>query len=416
MRTFIVGGYVRDRLLGLNPKDKDYVVTGVTEKEFLENSPFNEVFKKIDAHSFPVFHDSFGNEWALARSEKKVGCGYHGFDVKFGPELSIEDDLSRRDLTINSMAIEVFDDTKTRLMKVIDPHGGQDDLRNKILRHTSEAFEEDPVRVLRISRFRARMGGDWAVAQETKDLIFSMSRKGVLNELTSERIWKEMSRALMEPNPWLFFDTLHECDVLHVIFPEIYRLKTALECLRYHPEGNAYEHTRLVLNQAVKNNYDLETRFACLVHDIGKGISPRNDLPKHYGHDTKGVAVAKDFANRLRVPAKMRDRACKIVRYHMIGHKLDILNPKTFVKMFDNMGVRNDPSIVDLLMRVCECDTRGREGYENAPITHLQKIERKAKAYSSVNFANVFPNGETNTNKIQQEMYKAKLKAVKDEN
>jgi tRNA nucleotidyltransferase (CCA-adding enzyme) len=413
MRMFRVGGAVRDRLMGKRPKDIDYVVTGATEEMLLAARPFGQTLAKIEAQNFPVYHDEQGNEWALARRERKEGTGYHGFAVEFGPEVTIEEDLSRRDITANSMAEEIFDDMKTRILHVIDPFGGQQDIKNKVLRHTSEAFADDPVRVLRLARFRARFGPEWSVAPETKELIYQMNRRSVLNELTAERIWKELSRALMEPHPRLFFDTLFECDVLGTIFPEIYRLKTALESLKWHPEGDAFSHVQLVLTQAAEMGYDLETRFACLVHDLGKGVTPRSELPKHYGHDVKGVPLVRDFANRMTVPAKMRDRAMKVTRYHMVGHRLDQMNPKTFVKMFDDMGALNDPEVVNLLYRVCVCDTRGRLGSEKDSVDHLNKLLNAFYAYQSVKFATVFPNGETNPNKIKEGLFRARVQAVK---
>jgi tRNA nucleotidyltransferase (CCA-adding enzyme) len=253
MRFFKVGGYVRDHLMGVRSQDVDYVVTGATEAELMAKPPFGiKSFSKVGAE-FPVYLSDQGDEWALARRERKVGEGYHGFEVEFGPEVTIEEDLSRRDLTINAMAMEVFNDMKTRLVHVIDPFNGQEDLKNKVLRHTSSAFEEDPVRVLRLARFRARLGSEWTIAPETVALVASMAKRGVLNELTAERVWKELSRALMEAHPRLFFDTLLECDALHVLFPEVYRLKTALEARRWHPEGDAYEHTMLVLAAGCSN-------------------------------------------------------------------------------------------------------------------------------------------------------------------
>jgi len=412
MRFYHVGGSVRDRLMGLEPKDHDYVVTGATEAEFLQNGFRGLTFEKVGA-DFPVFLDNNGEEWALARRERKVGKGYHGFETEFDHSVTIEEDLERRDLSINSMAIEFSDDMQTRLLNIIDPFGGQEDLRNRVLRHTSNAFAEDPVRVLRLARFRARMGSKWTVAPETVALVSQMSKSGVLSELTAERVWKELSRALMEPHPRLFFDTLLECDALHTIFPEVYRLKTALEARRWHREGDAYEHTMLVLTQAAEMGFDLETRFAALVHDFGKGLTPRDLLPKHYGHDVKGVPVVENFANRLTVPAKMRDRAMKATRYHMYMHKLDTLNSKTFVKMFDDMGVGNDPDVVGVLHRVGCADERGRLGYENNSVDHLNLVNVAFEAYRSVRFNDVFPNGEKNVEKIKQGLYRARIQAVK---
>lgn len=413
MRFFKVGGYVRDYLMGVRSQDVDWVVTGATEAELMANPPFHiKSFTKVGAE-FPVYLSDQGDEWALARRERKVGEGYHGFDVDFGPEVTIEEDLSRRDLTINAMAMEFFNDGKTRILDIIDPFNGEDDLDNKVLRHTSDAFAEDPVRVLRLARFRARFGSDWTVAPETAALVSQMAKKGVLNELTAERVWKELSRALMEPHARLFFDTLLECDALHVLFPEVYRLKTALEARRWHPEGDAYEHTMLVLTQAVVNGFDLETRLATLVHDFGKGLTPRDQLPKHYGHEVTGVAVARDFCNRLTVPAKMRDRVMKTTRFHMHMHKLDTLNPKTWVHMFEDMDAFRDPEVVWLLWAVGVCDENGRLGSENAPTAHLMKLMDVWSKVQAVKFAAVFPNGETNTTKIKDGMFKARVQAVK---
>jgi tRNA nucleotidyltransferase (CCA-adding enzyme) len=412
MRIFRVGGCVRDRLMGVHSQDIDYVVTGATEEQLLAAKPFGEILSKIEAQNFPVYHDSEGNEWALARRERKVGQGYHGFAVEFGPEVSIENDCERRDLTINSMAEEVFDDMKTRLVHVIDPFNGQEDLKNKVLRHTSAAFEEDPVRVLRLARFRARFGPEWTVAPETVALVASMAKKGSLSELTAERVWKELSRALMEAHPRLFFDTLLECDALHVLFPEIYQLKTALEARSWHPEGDTFSHTQLVLTQAAEMGYDLETRVMCLVHDLGKGVTPRDQLPKHYGHDIKGVPIARDFLLRLKAPSDFSKHAEKVTRYHMAGHRLDQMNPKTFVKMFDDMGIQNDPRVVDLLYRTFQCDARGRLGSEKDDISHLDKFLDIAAAYRSVKFVDVFPTGETNVNKIKDGLYRARVQAI----
>jgi len=413
MRYFKVGGFVRDHVMGVRSQDVDWVVTGATEAELMASPPFYiKSFTKVGAE-FPVFLSDQGDEWALARRERKSGKGYHGFEVEFGPEVTIEEDLSRRDLTINAMAMEFHDDGKTRPVNVIDPFNGQQDIEDKVLRHTSDAFQDDPVRVLRLARFRARLGAEWTVAPETRALVASMAKKGVLNELTAERVWKELSRALMEDHARLFFDTLLECDALHVLFPEVYRLKTALESRRWHPEGDAYEHTMLVLTQAVENHFDLETRLACLVHDFGKGLTPRDQLPKHHGHEMTGVKVAKDFCDRLTVPAKMRDRAMKTTRYHMHMHKLDNLNPKTWVHMFMDMDAFRDPDVVLLLWAVGVCDENGRLGSEDTDTSHLMKVRQVFQRVQAVKFADVFPNGEKNTTKIKDGMFKARVQAVK---
>jgi tRNA nucleotidyltransferase (CCA-adding enzyme) len=409
MKTFLVGGAVRDMLMGFEPKDKDYVVVG-SSPEQMEAAGFEKV-----GADFPVFlHPETGDEYALARREKKTGTGYLGFTSEFGTDVTLEEDLGRRDLTINSMAVE-----KHKMFAgshcVVDPFDGQKDLDNKVLRHTSNAFEEDPVRVLRLARFRARLGSEWTVAPETVALVASMAKRGTLNELTAERVWKELSRALMEPHPRLFFDTLLECDALNVLFPEVYRLKTALEARRWHPEGDAYEHTMLVLTQAAQlAPVDrLDIMVAALCHDFGKGLTPRDQLPKHYGHDVNGVPVVESFCNRLTVPAKVRDAAMAATRYHMCMHKLRELNAKTFVKMFDDMGAKNDPRKVTVLYWVGICDHRGRLGHENADPSHLSYLLNVWSAVQSVRFADVFPNGETNVNKIKEGLFRARVQAVK---
>ena len=413
-KVYLCGGAVRDMLMGMEPKDRDYVVVGSSPEEMLDAG-----FEKVGA-DFPVFlHPETGDEYALARRERKTGTGYLGFTSEFGSDVTLEEDLGRRDLTINSISMERMEDTEFFVpgdegsYAVFDPYGGKDDLTAKVLRHTSNAFEEDPVRVLRLARFRARLGSEWTVAPETVTLVASMAKRGVLNELTAERVWKELSRALMEPHPRLFFDTLLECDALHVLFPEVYRLKAALEARRWHPEGDAYEHTMLVLTQSALFNLDLESRFAALVHDFGKGLTRVQDMPKHYGHDVKGVVLVEDFANRLTVPAKMRDRAMKSTRYHMSMHKLNELNAKTFVHMFDDMGALNDPYAVNVLYHVGICDERGRLGSENNSVEHCWELMTKFEAYRSVKFANVFPNGQTDVNKIKDGMYRARVQAVK---
>lgn len=232
-------------------------------------------------------------------------------------------------------------------------------------------------------------------------------------ELNSERVWKELSRALMEPHPRAFFDTLLECDALHVVFPEIYVLKSSLEAYRWHPEGNAYEHTMLVLTEGAKAGLDLEGRLACLVHDFGKGLTPRDKMPKHFGHEITGVPVVENFCNRLSVPAKMKERVMKTTRYHMHMHKLNELNVKTIVNMFMDMGALNDPTVVNMLHGVGCADERGRLGSENNSVDHVDRIHDFFTAFRSVKFADVFPDGQTNTDKIKEGMFRARVQAVK---
>jgi tRNA nucleotidyltransferase (CCA-adding enzyme) len=402
MKTYLVGGAVRDMLMNQESKDLDFVVVGSTPEDMLAAG-----FSQVGA-DFPVFlHPETGHEYALARRERKTGTGYLGFTSEFGTDVTLEEDLGRRDLTINSIAYEVMG-----YGGFIDPYNGQDDILNRVLRHTSDAFAEDPVRVLRLARFRARYGSEWTVAPETQQLVAKMAKKGVLHELTAERVWKELSRALMEPHARLFFDTLLECDALNALFPEIFKLVTAPEPRVYHPEGNAYEHTMLVLTQAVKNGYDLETRFACLVHDFGKGLTPADRLPNHHGHEVVGVPVVEQFCINLTVPARMRENAVKVSRYHMYMHLLDELNNKTLVRMFMDTGAFNHPDFIEVLYRVGVCDTRGRLGAEESSVASLSRLHVAYDAAKKTRFVDVFPAGETNVTKIKEGMYRARIKNV----
>lgn len=409
MKTYLVGGAVRDILMGLEPKDRDYVVVGGTVEQMLRDG-----FQKVGAE-FPVFlHPGTGEEYALARTERKTGSGYIGFSTEFGPDVTLEQDLARRDLTINSMAIEVskLDDY---CLDIFDPYGGEDDLDNKVLRHTSDAFAEDPVRVLRLARFRARLGPTWTVAPETVELVSQMAKRGVLAELTAERVWKELSRALMEPYARLFFDTLLETDALHVIFPEVYQLKTALEARRWHPEGDAYEHTMLVLSQAVKFGFDLETRMAALVHDFGKAATPRDLLPRHHGHEVTGVPIVENFCRRLRVPSTMQTRLPRLTRYHMHMHRLSELKSSTIVEMIERMDGFRDIHVITTLWQLAICDERGRLGSENAEFGHLGQVLYFQDAARAVRFVDVFPNGETDPVKIRAGMHRARVAAVQSQ-
>lgn len=404
MKQYLVGGAVRDMLMGVDPKDRDYVVVGSTPEMMLADG-----YEQVGA-DFPVFLKD-GSEYALARREKKTGVGYLGFTSEFGVDVTLEDDLMRRDLTINSMAFEAELDNPGSFL-VHDYFGGHDDIHAKVLRHTSDAFAEDPVRVLRLARFRARFGADWTVAPETVRLVASMGRAGVLHELTAERVWKELSRALMEPCPRLFFDTLLEADVLHILFPEVYALKSALEHRKWHPEGDAYEHTMLVLTQSVLAGNDLTDRLAALVHDFGKGLTPKDLLPNHFGHEDAGVPVVEKFCNRLTVPARMRDQVMQTTRYHMHMHLLGELKSKTFVKMFMGLGAWRDAEMVDRLHRLGVSDTRGKLGHEADDVTPLDLVQQVWAEVRTVTFADVFPEGETNPVRIKEGLYRARIRAA----
>jgi tRNA nucleotidyltransferase (CCA-adding enzyme) len=404
MKQYLVGGAVRDMLMGIEPKDRDYVVVGSTPEMMLADG-----YEQVGA-DFPVFLKD-GSEYALARREKKTGTGYLGFTSEFGADVTLEDDLARRDLTINSMAFEAELDNPGSFL-VHDYFGGKDDIHAKVLRHTSNAFAEDPVRVLRLARFRARLGAEWTLAPETVRLVTSMGRAGVLHELTAERVWKELSRALVEPAPRLFFDTLLEADVLHILFPEVYALKSALEHRKWHPEGDAYEHTMLVLTQSAVAGNDLTDRLAALTHDFGKGLTTKDKLPNHFGHEDTGVPVVEAFCNRLTVPARMRDQVMHLTEYHMHMHLLGELKSRTFVKMYMGLGAWRDTEMVDRLHRLGVSDTRGKLGHENDDVSALGLVQKVWDAVKVVTFADVFPNGETKPEKIKEGLYRARIRAA----
>ena len=392
MKKYLVGGAVRDMLLGKTPEDKDYVIVGSTEDNMLSLG-----FERVGA-DFPVFlHPETREEYALARREEKTGKGYLGFTSEFGVDITLEEDLSRRDLTINSIAMEHMEDTEFFISgdeggyTVFDPFGGKDDLHNKILRHTSNAFEEDPVRVLRVARFKARLGKEWQVADDTKTLIENMGKSGVLEELTPERVWKELSRALTEPYPALFFDTLDECNVLEYLFPIIHKMKSVEEPIKWHPEGNTYEHTMLVLTAARELTDDLTVLYSALTHDFGKTLTDPNDYPKHYGHEKSGVPLVERFSDELRVPSAMKKYAKMVCRYHMHMHKLKDMKALTFVRMFNSMRAYQDPSAIDILHTAGCADARGRLGSHNCDISDLSIIKDYYEA-SRISFEDAVKN------------------------
>lgn len=402
METYLVGGAVRDLLMGKEPKDRDYVVVGSTPEQMKLYG-----FKQVGA-DFPVFlHPVTGDEYALARTERKVGKGYNGFKTDFAPNVTLTDDLARRDFTINAVA-------RRDIGVNVDPFDGMGDVRAKVLRHvTDEGFVEDPVRVLRGARFMARFGPDWTVADETLHLMRKMVAHGMLDELTPERVWKEMSRALTEAHPRLFFDTLRDVDALPVLFPEIHRLTECKEHPKWHPEGDSYEHTMLVLTQAaLQFPGDLEAAFCALVHDFGKGAIPDEEHPRFLGHDAKGVPLVDEFSNKWTVPADLRETAKVATKYHMRGHLFTTMTPKAYVKMFVTMDARRKPNRVTALYKTVRMDTRGRLGHENEHLDDKEMLLDTFAAFNSVTFATAGCEAGMNPQRIQQMMQAAQRKAV----
>lgn len=352
MKTYLVGGAVRDRLLGLPVKDRDHVVVGATPAQMEAAG-----FKPVGAN-FPVFlHPDSKEEYALARTERKSGHGYKGFTVYAAPEVTLEDDLRRRDLTINAMA-QAEDGT------LIDLFSGAEDLRQGLLRHVSPAFVEDPVRVLRVARFAARFADrHFRVADETRDLMRRMVETGEVDHLVAERVWAELERALGEPRPSKFLTVLRDCGALKRLFPEIDALFGVPQPAQHHPEIDTGVHTLMVVDQAVALSPDVRVRFAALVHDLGKGTTPRAKWPRHVGHEERGVPLIDEFCRRLRVPNEYREIALAVARGHLNCHRAEELRPGSVLELLDGVDAFRRPERLELFLRACEADFRGRAGF-----------------------------------------------------
>jgi tRNA nucleotidyltransferase (CCA-adding enzyme) len=356
MQVYLVGGAVRDALLGLPVKERDWVVVGATRDDLLRMR-YREV-----GRDFPVFlHPDSHEEYALARLERKVSPGYRGFTVEFGPEVTLEEDLARRDLTINAIA-EAADGT------LVDPHGGRRDITSRTLRHVSDAFIEDPVRVLRVARFAARFAPlGFAVAPETLALMRSMVERGEVDALVPERVWQETEKALREPAASTFFKVLRDCGALAVIYPELDALFGVPQPAQWHPEIDTGLHTLMVLDQATLLSDDTRVRFAALVHDLGKGTTPRAEWPSHRGHEERGAALIDALATRLRLPGDYRDMALIVARHHGNVHRAFELRPKTLLDFMERADAFRRAERFAQALLACEADARGRTGLETQP-------------------------------------------------
>lgn len=370
MKTYIVGGAVRDRLLGRPVADRDHVVVGATPDDMAALG-FQPVGK-----DFPVFlHPDSHEEYALARTERKSGRGYRGFNVYAAPEVTLEDDLRRRDLTINAMA----EDEQGAL---IDPFGGRRDLEARVFRHVSEAFGEDPVRILRVARFAARFSG-FTVAPETLVLMRRMVDDGEVDALVAERVWQELARGLMEPVPSRMVEVLRACGALARLLPELDRLFGVPQPPEHHPEIDTGVHVMRVIDWAAQQGYSLPVRFAALVHDLGKGATPREDWPRHVGHEAKGVELVRGLCERLRVPNDCRELGVAVAREHGLVHRARELRPGTLVQLLERVDAFRRPERFEEFLRACECDFRGRPGYGTRPFPeadHLRQALRAAQA------------------------------------
>lgn len=349
MKIYLVGGAVRDQLLNYPVKERDWVVVGSTPESMLEQG-----FQQV-GRDFPVFlHPKTREEYALARTERKFAPGYYGFQCDFNSQVSLEEDLKRRDLTINAMAI---DDQGN----IIDPYNGLNDLKNKRLRHVSEAFIEDPVRVLRVARFAARYHHlGFELAPETRLLMYKMVKRGELSHLVAERVWQEWERTLGEKNPEVFIKILRACGALSIIFPEIDRLFGVPNPVHYHPEIDSGIHTLLVLQEAVKLSSQPMLRFAALVHDLGKAATSMIDWPSHREHEEQGAHIIDLLCQRLRIPVDYRKFAITVSRFHLLIHRIYELRAATIVKVLERTDAFRRPELFESLLIVCEADAQGR--------------------------------------------------------
>jgi tRNA nucleotidyltransferase (CCA-adding enzyme) len=355
MKTYLVGGAVRDRLLGLAVRDRDHVVVGARPEDLL-NLGYKPVGK-----DFPVFlHPQTGEEYALARTERKTGPGYRGFVVAADPGVTLEEDLRRRDLTINAMAQDADGN-------LIDPFGGADDLRDKLLRHVSPAFVEDPVRVLRVARFAARYAQrGFRVADETRALMQQMVQSGEVDHLVAERVWTETHKALAEPAPSAFLRTLRDCGALRVLFPEIDALYGVPQRAEYHPEIDTGAHTEMVLDMAARlAPGDALIGWCSLVHDLGKALTPKDQLPRHHAHEHMGIAPITALSARLKVPTEYAALAQLVCRLHLLAHTAFELKPATVLDVFERLDAWRRPERMRQFLLICEADKRGRLGLED---------------------------------------------------
>ena len=404
MKSYVVGGAVRDALLGLPVQDRDHVVVGATPEQMVAQG-FRPVGK-----DFPVFlHPQTQEEYALARTERKTAPGYHGFVFHTDPGVTLEEDLVRRDLTINAMA--QGDDGA-----IVDPFGGKADIERRIFRHVSEAFEEDPVRILRLARFAARFP-EFTVAPETMALMQRMVEKGEADALVAERVWQEISRGLMEDRPSRMFDVLRECGALARIMPELDALWGVPQPPAHHPEIDTGVHMMLVIDYAASRGFELEVRFAALMHDLGKGVTPPEEWPSHHGHEGLGLKLIDQLCRRLRVPNECRELAIMTAREHGNISRAGILRANTMVKLFERCDGFRKPQRFEQMLRAAECDFRGRgddsHDFRTRPYPQAALLLQALGAARSINAGEIAGKLNDAKERIPEAIYNARVSAVK---
>jgi tRNA nucleotidyltransferase (CCA-adding enzyme) len=398
--VYLVGGAVRDEILGVPHKERDWVVVGSTPDELLAGN-----FRQVGA-SFPVFlHPDTGEEYALARTERKQGHGYHGFAVDFHPGVTLEEDLSRRDLTVNAMA-------RDQDGRLIDPFGGQRDLEQRVLRHVSPAFCEDPLRVLRVARFAARFADfGFRVHDSTMDLMREIVASGELEHLVPERVWAEFADAMCSSQPDVFIRVLRKSEALAILLPEVDRLFGVPQPERYHPEIDTGIHVLMTMNMAARLGGPAEVVFALLLHDLGKGLTPDTLLPSHVGHEKSGVPLVNEVCARLRTPGAYRDLALKVCELHLRCHRLVEARPSTVMKLIEDADLLRRPERVQDFIRACEADFRGRKGLEDRPYPQGERLQAALKAVLAIRARDI---GTKDLDGVQigEKLRKARIKAI----
>jgi len=399
MKTYVVGGAVRDELLNLPVQDRDYVVVGATPEQMLA-AGYRPVGK-----DFPVFlHPQTHAEYALARTERKTAPGYAGFAFHAAPDVTLEEDLARRDLTINAMA-------KAEDGALIDPYGGAADLAAKVFRHVGPAFVEDPVRILRLARFAARFT-DFSVAPETMALMCEMVANGEVDALVAERVWQELARGLMEKRPSRMFAVLRECGALKRLLPELDRLWGVPQRADYHPEVDTGVHVMMVVDVAAERGYELPVRFAALTHDLGKGTTPKDEWPRHIAHEVRSVKLVEAVCERLRVPSDCRDLAVLVARYHGDIHRADELRPDTIVRLFEKTDALRRPQRFEQLLQACTADFNGRLGWEEKVYAAPERLRRALAAVQAVPAGDIAKSC-SDPAQIPERIYAARVEAVR---
>lgn len=401
MQVYLVGGAVRDEQLGIPHRERDWCVVGATPAE-LEALGYERVGK-----DFPVFlHPETKEEYALARTERKTAPGYHGFEFDCSPEVSIEQDLERRDLTINAIAKDADGD-------IIDPWGGLADIEKRVLRHVSDAFVEDPVRILRVARFAARYAHlGFTLAGETLSLMHRMVEDGEVDALVADRVWKETELALGGSNVRVYFEVLRSCGALRILLPEVDALFGVPQPERWHPEVDTGLHVMMVLDQAEKLSDELPVRFAALTHDLGKGNTPRSKLPSHPGHETRGCKLIRNIAARLPVPNACRDLALLVAEFHTHCHRAFELRPKTILKVFEKCDAFRRPERFEQFLLTCEADARGRAGLEDRPYAQTGYLRGALAAAAAINAREIA--SESEDRKIPAAIRRARKHAIAD--